>query len=73
MQQQCYFKEFEIRGGGIDKCLGGGLNMRKALIYIKNFKKLKDLHWKTFKKLKDFTELGVGGGVVSQLGGIYPS
>jgi len=46
--------------GGIDKCLGGGVNIRKRKVTLQNIK----------KTARNDTELG--GGVVSQLGGKDP-
>jgi len=57
---QGYFEEFEIWGGGIDKCLGGCKHVQTA-----------NLHTKTLKNRKNCTELG--GGVSSlKWRGLYP-
>jgi len=48
----------KLKLGGLDKCLGG-VNMRKAQIYIENIKKNRKITLSC-------------GGVFSQLGGLYP-
>jgi len=54
-----FFRKLKLEWGGIDKCLGVGCkHTRSAKFALKNI----------FKKN---IELG-GGGVISQLGGLYP-
>jgi len=54
------FRNLKLGRGGIDKCLGGGVNIREEQIYILNHKKAKNM------------TLSRGGGSRLSTGGFYP-